>query len=191
MTRSFIEKNITGKDYLYYFNRSYNKIAPGNKAHIEWTDPITEAKINTIPTSVEFIKNLSSIRRSSNVGVYEDGGDKDEVAKKESVKKIAGHLSDYYNSTNHIFTQEKKRKISIFRGIQAYNEIENFLKSKQIEPEYKNYFQYLKERITNQVQLLLAHQKSYIEFKLLYKQLNVIESETDKFEVFEKIIDEK
>ncbi|UKW64629.1 anthrax toxin edema factor (plasmid) [Bacillus anthracis] len=191
MTGRFIEKNITGKDYLYYFNRSYNKIAPGNKAYIEWTDPITKAKINTIPTSAEFIKNLSSIRRSSNVGVYKDSGDKDEFAKKESVKKIAGYLSDYYNSANHIFSQEKKRKISIFRGIQAYNEIENVLKSKQIAPEYKNYFQYLKERITNQVQLLLTHQKSNIEFKLLYKQLNFTENETDNFEVFQKIIDEK
>lgn len=39
-TRLFIEKNIVKKGNFFYFNRSYNKFAPGNHKQIEWTDPI-------------------------------------------------------------------------------------------------------------------------------------------------------
>ncbi|EJR80282.1 anthrax toxin-like adenylyl cyclase domain-containing protein [Bacillus cereus] len=38
-TRKFIENNIVKNGYFFYFNRIYNKIAPGNQKQIEWTDP--------------------------------------------------------------------------------------------------------------------------------------------------------
>lgn len=39
-TQSFIRENIVKEGYLFYFNRSYNKIAGGNQAKIEWEDSL-------------------------------------------------------------------------------------------------------------------------------------------------------
>ncbi|PED43135.1 anthrax toxin-like adenylyl cyclase domain-containing protein [Bacillus cereus] len=48
-TQKFIEQNIVNKGYLFYRNKSYNTIAPGNKAQIPWHEMIpTSEKLEEI-----------------------------------------------------------------------------------------------------------------------------------------------
>ncbi|WP_176526239.1 anthrax toxin-like adenylyl cyclase domain-containing protein [Bacillus cereus] len=192
-TRKFVEANVVKKGYLYYFNRSYNKVAKGNKAQIEWTDPITKEKTVTIPTRQEFFIKLGNIRKDTKQGVSEDDKGNHNLQVRNNILEIAQCFTKYYNPTNNLLAQERKYKISIYRGIEALETIQRLLDSNQINPNYNEYFNVLKKQVENQVQLLLEYNKFNISLKDLYDQMNKNKNENEdlRLKYLEEILSEK
>ncbi|EEL02945.1 Calmodulin-sensitive adenylate cyclase [Bacillus cereus BDRD-ST196] len=181
-TQKFIRQNITNGDYLYYFNRSYNKIAAGNKAHIEWADPVTKAKSYTIPTQKELVEELYAIKKSTGKILSVDSLHK--------VDELGKSFEDYYNPANGFLGEEDKRKISIFRAFQSLEKVEELLDSYQLSDElYKRYFETLKNRIMSQIFIVQIEGNITIE-KLNEKIDFNNKDENTTFDKFEKAINQ-
>ncbi|MGK8429766.1 anthrax toxin-like adenylyl cyclase domain-containing protein [Bacillus cereus] len=157
--QTFIQKNIVEKGLLYYFNRSYHKVAGGNKAKIEWIDPLTQAKIYTIPTERELFQEIASIKETTNKflpkSFFEDTSTLNELSKT---------LSAYYNPASRFVEMQGESKIdvSLFFGARAVYQIDQIIKKGRTETPnakedfhaYQGYFEKLRSRIFNQMDIL-------------------------------------
>ena len=179
-TQKFIRQNITNRDYLYYFNRSYNKVAVGNKALIEWTDPVTKVKSYTIPTQKELVQELYAIKKSTGKILSADS--------LHIVDELGKSFEDYYNPANRFLEEEGKRKISIFRAFQSLEKVEELLGRYQLPDDlYKKYFETLKNRIMSQIFIVQVEGKITIE--KLNEQIDFNNrDESNTFDKFEKAI---
>jgi anthrax edema toxin adenylate cyclase len=179
-TQKFIRQNITNRDYLYYFNRSYNKVAVGNKALIEWTDPVTKAKSYTIPTQTELVEELYAIKKSTGKILSVDSLHK--------IDELGKSFEDYYSPANLFLEEEEKRKISIFRAFQSLEKVEELLDRYQLPDDlYKKYFERLKNRIMSQIFIVQVDGKITIE--KLNEQIDFNnKDENNTFDQFEKDI---
>ncbi|QWI73226.1 hypothetical protein ER45_029090 (plasmid) [Bacillus mycoides] len=182
-TQKFIRQNITNKNYLYYFNRSYNKVAPGNKAQIEWIDPLTQAKSYSIPTQKELVTDLYAIKQKAGTFLPAD------TLKK--VDEIGKSFEDYYNPANRVLEEEGKRQVSIFRAFQALEKVEELLDKYSLTHDlYKKYFETLRNRIMGQIMDVQSEGKSTIEE--LTKQIDFNnKDENATFDILEKAIQKK
>ncbi|WP_410993506.1 anthrax toxin-like adenylyl cyclase domain-containing protein [Bacillus cereus] len=159
-TQKFIVKNVIQEGYLFYHNRSYNTIAPGSKAQIQWQE--------SIPTSVEFVQELSKIRATTK------NTELNESAINPYTEEILELLKQYYNPANQFLKQERKQEeVSLFRGIQLLKKVDQLLNTGSLpNQEYQTYFEMLKKRITNQVQLIRKSQNIIIPIESLEEKLN-------------------
>ncbi|OUB18357.1 hypothetical protein BK708_21310 [Bacillus thuringiensis serovar yunnanensis] len=177
-TQKFIRENITNNGHLYYFNRSYNKVAPGNKAQIEWKDPLTQAKSYSIPTQKELVTDLYDIKQKT--GIFLTA----ETLKK--VDDIGKTFEDYYNPANRFLQEEGKRQISIFRAFQALEKVEDLLHKESLPHDlYKSYFETVRNRIMGQILDVQTEGKSTIEE--LMKKIDFDSQDEDRaFDQFKK-----
>lgn len=163
--QTFIQKNIVEQGLLYYFNRSYNKVAGGNKAKIAWTDPLTQAKIYTIPTERELFQEIASIKETTNKflpkSFFEDTSILNELSKT---------LSAYYNPASRFVEMQGENKIdvSLFFGARAVYQIDQIIKEgdtktpneKEDFHAYQDYFKNVRRRIFNQMDILQAEKEN-------------------------------
>lgn len=179
-TQKFIRQNITNRDYLYYFNRSYNKVAVGNKALIEWTDPVAKVKSYTIPTQKELVEELYAIKKSTGKILSVDSLHK--------VDELGKSFEDYYSPANGFLEEEEKRKISIFRAFQSLEKVEELLDRYRLPDDlYKKYFETLRNRIMSQISIVQVEGKTNIE--KLNEQIDFnSKDENNTFDQFEKAI---
>ncbi|WP_234931910.1 hypothetical protein [Bacillus thuringiensis] len=179
-TQKFIRQNIANGDYLYYFNRSYNKVAAGNKAHIGWADPVTKAKSYTIPTQKELVEELYAIKKNTGKILSVDSLHK--------VDELGKSFEDYYNPANGFLGEEDKRKISIFRAFQSLEKVEELLDRYQLSDElYKRYFETLKNRIMSQI--FIVQIEGNITIEKLNEQIDFNnKDENTTFDKFKKAI---
>lgn len=152
-------KNIVEQGLLYYFNRSYNKVAGGNKARIEWTDPLTQAKRYTIPTERELFQEIASIKETIKKflpkSFFEDTSTLNELSKT---------LSAYYNPASRFVEMQGETKIdvSLFFCARAVYQIDQIIKEGETKTPnekedfhaYQDYFKNLRRRIFNQMDIL-------------------------------------
>ena len=134
-TQKFILKNVIQEGYLFYHNRSYNTIAPGSKAQIQWQEPI--------PTSVEFVQELSKIRATTK------NPELNESAINPYTEEIMELLKQYYNPANQFLKQERtQEEVSLFRGIQLLEKVDQLLNTGSLpNKEYQIYFEMLKKEL--------------------------------------------
>ncbi|EOO24399.1 hypothetical protein IIU_06731, partial [Bacillus cereus VD133] len=179
-TQKFIRENIINNGHLYYFNRSYNKVAPGNKAQIEWNDPLTQAKSYSIPTQKELVTDLYDIKQKTGIFLPTET-----LKKADEIGKI---FEDYYNPANRFLQEEGKRQVSIFRAFQALEKVEELLNKYSLPHDlYKSYFETARNRIMGQIMDVQTEGKSTIEE--LMKQIDFNnQDENSTFDKFEKVI---
>ncbi|MBW3496817.1 CyaA/EF/ExoY family adenylyl cyclase toxin [Bacillus sp. FDAARGOS_1420] len=177
-TQNFIAKNVIQEGYLFYQNRSYNTIAPGSKAQIQWN--------GSIPTSVEFVQELSKIRAATN------NTELNETVTTAYTQEIMELLKQYYNPATQFLKQERKQQeeVSLFRGIQLLEKVDQLLNNVSLpNQEYQTYFEMLKKRITNQVQLIRKSQNIKISIESLQEKLNLNNTNIDEvFATFHVLI---
>ncbi|MGU3443767.1 anthrax toxin-like adenylyl cyclase domain-containing protein, partial [Bacillus cereus] len=161
--QKFIQTNITAQGLLYYFNRSYNKIAGGNKKNITWKDPITNAIPYTIPSEKELFQEINDIKQA-NQGIFLP---KSFYEKTSTLSKLSETLSNYYNPANRYLETERKLETSTFWAMEAIAQIEQILEEggkatstdKEDFSKYKEYFENLKNRIMNQTGIASIEQR--------------------------------
>ncbi|MCI3150045.1 hypothetical protein C5137_28500 [Bacillus cereus] len=176
-TQNFIAKNVIQEGYLFYQNRSYNTIAPGRKAQIQWKA--------SIPTSVEFVQELSKIRTATN------NTELSETVTTAYTKEIIVLLKQYYNPATQFLKQERKQEeVSLFRGLQLLEKVNQLLNNVSLpNKEYQTYFEMLKKIITNQVQLIRKSQNIKISIESLQEKLNLNNANIDEvFATFHVLI---
>ncbi|MED2783192.1 anthrax toxin-like adenylyl cyclase domain-containing protein, partial [Bacillus thuringiensis] len=176
-TQKFIVKNVIQEGYLFYHNRSYNTIAPGSKAQIQWQE--------SIPTSAEFVQELSKIKAATN------NTELNESVTTVYTKEIIELLKQYYNPAPQFLKQERKQEeVSLFRGIQLLEKVNQLLNTGNLpNTEYQTYFEILKKRITNQVQLIRKSQNIKISIESLQEKLNLNNANIDEaFATFHVLI---
>ncbi|PGT97491.1 calmodulin-sensitive adenylate cyclase [Bacillus cereus] len=188
-TRKFIEKNVVKNGYFYYFNRSYNKVAPGNKKVIEWTDPITKLKTDTIPTEMELKRDLNHIKEATNKGRINESALVENSSINEEIQEISNRFMQYYDPVNNLIVQEEKYKISIFRGLEALEALIK-LKDLNIMPnkQYEDYFQILQNRVEDQLESILEKEKYHISLEELFNKIDFSENENENFEQLERVL---
>ncbi len=112
--QKFIVKNVIQKGYLFYHNRSYNTIAPGSKAQIQWQESIL--------TSLEFVQELSKIRATTK------NTELNKSAINPYTEEILELLKQYYNPANQFLKQKRNQvEASLFRGIQLLEKVNQLL----------------------------------------------------------------
>ncbi|MGX5632933.1 anthrax toxin-like adenylyl cyclase domain-containing protein [Bacillus thuringiensis] len=176
-TQKFIVKNVIQEGYLFYHNRSYNTIAPGSKAQIQWQE--------SIPTSAEYVQELSKIKAATN------NSELNESVTTAYTKEIIELLKQYYNPAPQFLKQERKQEdVSLFRGIQLLEKVTQLLNTGSLpSKEYQTYFEMLKKRITNQVQLIRESQNIKISIESLQEKLNLNNANIDEvFATFHVLI---
>ncbi|MGU3443624.1 anthrax toxin-like adenylyl cyclase domain-containing protein, partial [Bacillus cereus] len=187
--QKFIQKNITEQGLLYYFNRSYNKIAGGNKKNITWKDPITNAIPYTIPSEKELFQEINDIKQA-NQGIFLP---KSFYEKTSTLSKLSETLSNYYNPANRYLETERKLETSTFWAMEAIAQINQILEegrketptSKEDFRKYESYFEQLKIRIMNQTGISSIEQR----IDQLLKQINFKDNnENQAFKNFEDAI---